>query len=534
MGKPYASCETFTWLTEHFKTSWSQCKPEVEQAFLSGINHVFYHGTTYSPADAQWPGWLFYASVNFVPNNSLWPHLSGLNNYITRCQSVLQAGKPDNEIMIYWPVYDAWNNAAGMDFAFKVHDINEWLHPTAFYKNLIELQDKGYSLDFVSDKMLNETTVKNGALKVSGAGAVHKVLVISQCKMMPVETLQKIVTLAKNGATIIIQKMPEDVPGLNNLEARRLALQNMIASLSFKKVNDNVSEMKTGEGKIIVAMDVQKGLEYANIQREKLTDAGLKFIRRSIDDGKYYYIVNHTAKTIDEILPLQTIAQSVVLMDPQSGETGLASSVADGNSTNVKIQLAPGEAMIVKTSIKASTLPAWKYLHASAQTIALNNNAWNIHFTQGGPELPKDKTVQPLQNWSAINDAATQSFSGSAEYSTTFVLPRKDATDYQLQLGVVNESAKVWINNTEVGILWSIPFKANIGKYLKEGENTIKIEVVNLMANRMRYMDQQGIVWRKYHEINFVNINYKDFDASKWNVMPSGLQGPVVIVPMNK
>ena len=69
-GKPLTSCETFTWLTEHFKTSWSQCKPEVDQVFLSGINHVFYHGTTYSPQDVKWPGWLFYASVNIVPDNS--------------------------------------------------------------------------------------------------------------------------------------------------------------------------------------------------------------------------------------------------------------------------------------------------------------------------------------------------------------------------------------------------------------------------------------------------------------------------------
>lgn len=45
-GKKLISNETFTWLTEHFKTSWSQAKPEVEQVFLSGINHVFYHGTT--------------------------------------------------------------------------------------------------------------------------------------------------------------------------------------------------------------------------------------------------------------------------------------------------------------------------------------------------------------------------------------------------------------------------------------------------------------------------------------------------------
>ncbi len=91
-NKPLTSSETFTWLGEHFKTAWSQCKPELDQVFLSGVNHVFYHGTTYTPADAKFPGWLFYASVNFVPHNSMWKHLKGLNEYIARCQTVLQGG----------------------------------------------------------------------------------------------------------------------------------------------------------------------------------------------------------------------------------------------------------------------------------------------------------------------------------------------------------------------------------------------------------------------------------------------------------
>src|SRR5690606_31475697 len=35
-GKQYTSSETFTWLTEHFKTSLAQAKPEVEQLLLAG------------------------------------------------------------------------------------------------------------------------------------------------------------------------------------------------------------------------------------------------------------------------------------------------------------------------------------------------------------------------------------------------------------------------------------------------------------------------------------------------------------------
>jgi hypothetical protein len=117
-------------------------------------------------------------------------------------------------------------------------------------------------------------------------------------------------------------------------------------------------------------------------------------------------------------------------------------------------------------------------------------------------------------------------------YSTSFNLSSKTAGDYLLQLGKVDESAKVFVNDKEVGILWSIPYEARIGKYLKAGKNTIKIEIVNLMANRIRNMDRNKQPWRKYHEINFVNINYMPFDAANWKVQPSGLEGPVTITAL--
>jgi hypothetical protein len=101
--------------------------------------------------------------------------------------------------------------------------------------------------------------------------------------------------------------------------------------------------------------------------------------------------------------------------------------------------------------------------------------------------------------------------------------------EYLLNLGKVCESARVWINGKDAGILWSIPFTAKIGKFLKTGTNTIEVEVANLMANRIRKMDQEKVVWRNYHEINFVNIDYKPFDASGWKPMESGLLGPVTI-----
>ncbi len=527
-GKPLTSCETFTWLTEHFKTSWSQCKPEVEQVFLSGINHVFYHGTTYSPADAPYPGWLFYASVNFVPNNSLWPHLKGLNGYIARCQSVLQAGSPDNEILAYWPVYDAWNNSKGMDMPFKVHDIDEWLHPTAFYKNITQLQQQGYSCDFVSDSMLAKKYQTNRFLK----RAAQQVYLISQCNLMPAATLKNIIGLAQTGDIIVLQALPNDVPGLGNLDGQRAIMKELLASLTFSKINSDISEWDMGRGKIILSPDILKGLAYAKLQRETMTDIGLKFIRRQVPNGKYYYIVNHTANAIDTTITLQTRSASIMVLDPQTGKTGIAKATSSDGATQVRVQLQSGDAIILKTSYTPETGKAWSYLVPTKEAISLNSN-WNVEFVSGGPQLPVSQKQQALQPYTMANDSLTAAFSGIAAYTTSFDLKSKTAKDYLLELGKVHESAKVFINGKELGILWSLPFRANIGEYLKVGKNTIRIEVANLMANRMRYMDTHKIIWRKYHEINFVNIEYQNFDASNWKVQPSGLEGPVTITALN-
>ena len=46
---------------------------------------------------------------------------------------------------------------------------------------------------------------------------------------------------------------------------------------------------------------------------------------------------------------------------------------------------------------------------------------------------------------------------------------------------------------------------------------------------RIADLDRKKVPWKRFHEINFVNIDYKPFDASAWPPMDSGLLGPVRI-----
>lgn len=526
-GKDLVSCETFTWLGEHFKSSFAQMKPEVEQAFLAGVNHIFYHGVTYSPEDVSFPGWLFYASLNLTQHNSLWPHFKSFNDYIARCQSILQSGNADNEILMYWPVYDVWANPEGMMEMISVHHVDHWLHPTQFYKQSSSLIDMGYSVDFISDKMISGSRSSDGQILTSDKATGAKVLIIPETGFMPLETFENILKLAHNGATVIFQEKPKATPGLTSHRENQEKMDRKWKELNLAK---GTRQLAHGKGKIILSGELQKTLEAEGIYREKLADTGLKFIRRSLPNQKYYYLVNHGPADIDKEIEFNYNAQSIILMDPLSGVTGKAAYRKKDENTILRVQLKAGESIIINAMKSgAAGKKPWNY-YGDIATTKIIEGPWQLTFEAGGPTLPSPVTMDQIGVWTGKGEEEKDHFSGQATYSTTFEIQNLKNAKHLLEFENVHESVKVWVNDRYVGQVWSIPFQINISDYLQQGQNSIRLEVANLMANRIRHMDQEGLEWRNYHEINFVNIDYKPFDASDWKVMPSGLKAPVKIV----
>ena len=132
------------------------------------------------------------------------------------------------------------------------------------------------------------------------------------------------------------------------------------------------------------------------------------------------------------------------------------------------------------------------------------------------------------------DDEDANTFAGTARYTIEFDAPAAAADDWMLDLGDVRESAHVSINGQSVGTLWSLPFQIRVGSFIKPGKNKLEIEVTNLAANRIRDLDRRKVEWKKFHEINYVNIAYRPFDASNWPLINSGLLGPVTLVPLRK
>ena len=196
--------------------------------------------------------------------------------------------------------------------------------------------------------------------------------------------------------------------------------------------------------------------------------------------------------------------------------------------TQVYLSLLSGESCFLKLD---ATSNVGKVLNLSnAQTFPLKGN-WKLTFVEGKPYLPASKTVSDLGSWTSLSDSASY-FSGTARYSLTFDVPAgiEKASKIVLDLGDVREVADVTLNGQKIGTAWSLPFRLELpAGSLKDHQNTLEIEVTNLSANYMRLRDTQQPDWKKFQEINMVDIQYKPFNASKWQAMPSGLLGEVTM-----
>ena len=592
-GRQLVSSETGTWLRDHYHVTLGDLKRLVDDFFTSGINHIIYHGNCYSPAEAPWPGWTFYAATQMNPRNTIWHDVPTLNAYITRCQSILQAGRPDNDVLVYWPIEDLWHATGELAPQLTVHH-TEWLTRQPIGKTARRLWDRGYAFDYISDRLLEKASSDESG-RIVTPGAQYRVLVVPPCQHMPLATLKKLLVLAEQGATIIFEdKLPTDVPGLAKLDMRRVKLEAMLAPLAPTEWSDGKSprSIAVGQGTVWIG-DLEPALEAAGTPREAMADLGIEFIRRSTETGKDYFVVNLGKEPIDTWVPLAVEAKSVVVMDPMTGKVGLgavrgqrpevgdhgegsgfgvqgsgfevAASQRDArrsaattshlppatnHQTQIYLQLAPGESRILRTYDKAPKgTPRWKYITLSGKPAELTGQ-WQIEFLEGGPKLPEPIATDGLKSWTELGDEAKH-FSGTARYSLTFDTPASvplappvptkadisngKSAGCRLDLGDCRQSARITLNGTHIGTLIASPFRLDLpADLLRPGGNVLEVEVTNLAANRIADLDRRKIPWKYFHDANVVNINYRPLDASRWLPEPSGLLGPVTIVPLRE
>jgi hypothetical protein len=513
-GKKLVSSETGTWLANHFKVSLSQIKPQIDELFTAGINHIFYHGTTYSPPSESYPGWLFYASTNFGPTSHFAEHFPLLNRYVENSQKLLQNSRPDNDVLVYFPIHDLWavpGHSGGGIHLLEVHHVDQWLLKLPFGQLSEKLWQEGYAFDFVSDDQLTRLKVDKGGVLNSGS-STYKTILIPASTYLPAATLAELQRLARAGATIIFEKnAPSQVAGFVNHAPRQETFQKSLNQLTKSKT-------------VTIAPDWRAALAAKGIRPESMGAQGLTFIRKTYQNKPLYFVANVGNEYSTGWVTTER-GKYFLRYDPTTGtETPLPTRQQNGK-TELYLSLLPGESCFLKAT---DTAPASAVAHTPTNALPLTGS-WDVTFLKGKPSLPEKASVFALTSWTTFSDSAAY-FSGTARYSLPFEVPAAVASqkDLVLDLGDVREVASVKINGKPVSVAWSLPFRLSIpAGTLQAGKNTLEIEVTNLSANYMRLRDTQAPEWKKFYDANIVDITYKKLDIGSWEPMPSGLLGPV-------
>lgn len=173
----------------------------------------------------------------------------------------------------------------------------------------------------------------------------------------------------------------------------------------------------------------------------------------------------------------------------------------------------------------------WDYFYSQMSKVI--EGVWKVSLRDGQPVVPQPFETRNLDSWTLSPDTMSRYFAGIGRYETEFDLPvsMQKNMKYMISLGDVREVANVWINDTYIGSAWSVPFELTVeASVLKPKGNRLRIEVRNLDANRMIWIDKQKIPWQNYF---FVDVAYNGFNAAKWTPVASGLLGKVVLTSSN-
>ena len=557
-GKKSVSAEALTWLTEHFRTSLSQCKPEVDLMFASGVNHLYFHGAPYSPEDAEFPGWKFYAAVNMSPTNNIWHHAPAFFDYVSRCQSFLSSGRPDNDVLLYLPLYDIWHDRQERPFLmFDIHKMDKTMPELKSAMNTIVRS--GYDADYISDRFIMTLSVRDGHLITEG-GAEYKALVMPGCRLLPLETLAKVTSLAKQGATVIFSgRIPEDVPGWGSLESRRKQARKILkeySALTASAEIGGIKECRIGRGRLMSGEDIPSMLGRTDAICEDFKKIhGGQSVRLRNDEGGYDYFLSMLEnRPLHGFVSLGCSGHEVWISDPLVG--GWQQGVTETDSlgrTAVWLNLEPGESVLLRTlpeSVLLRTLPesgaaandnaarplslkGTPYMMAGERLLL--DRGWKISFPESLPAIDGVfETDAPVQ-WCSLPDSSASVNVGIGRYEVEFSVPEdKTADGWILDLGDVRESAEVCLDGERVGTAFSVPFRLFISAArLKPGIHRLTVDVCNLPSNRIADMERRGVRWRIFKDANIASVTgAKDFSFAGWQTDPSGLNSVPELIPV--
>ncbi|PIE87997.1 MAG: hypothetical protein CSA04_04155 [Bacteroidetes bacterium] len=551
-GRRLVSVEAFTHMNNHWTMYPAYLKPFADVNFIDGANFFVWHTFTASPTEVGKPGYEYFAGTHINPNVTWFDKSAGFFDYLARCQYLLRKGKYVADVCCYVS-----------DKNYRKWGRGEKWNPNS---SLIPAGGSSYDL-LTSEALVERLSVKNGQL-VLPDGMSYQLLVLDlEEAEMPVQVLQKITELVKDGASLVLGKVvPTRATGLSHYPESDHEIKAM-AEMLWGHNKDQKCLRSLGKGSIFMGYSIKEVLTQLRILPDfegpyqylhrKSAGQDIYFISgegqaecRFRVEGKKPEIWNPVTGEVTEAAiygRTEDDRMLVALNLPENGSAFVVFREETADNSIVSIE-GPEPPEIDETA--SSSFTFWKsgdycFRNSAGQSrecsVQLDpsidlSNSWKVLFEAATGARKDEKVFDQLILWHEHPEIELNHFSGTATYSKSFDLPpQQTEVPARLQLGNVHHIARVWLNGRNLGILWTAPWSVQLTGYLQEGKNELKVEVTNCWANRL--IGDAGLPEdRRTTETNVRLVP----DRSKYQrghqataasdpLLPSGLAGPVYI-----
>jgi hypothetical protein len=575
-GKKVVAAEAFTAYLDAWKQYPGSMKDQGDWAFAAGINKFMYH--TYQHqflSENLKPGMTMGPyGVHHDRSQTWWPMADAYHKYVARCQYILQQGQTVADILYLTP------EGAPQVFRAPASALTKGIVPD---KSLVftakeevlpgESKDaflpdrKGYNFDGCSPSQLLRASVVDGKV-VFPSGASYYILVLPKTETMTPALLAKIESLAKEGAVIIGNPFQKSPSLVNYPECDKQVATISSSMWGGKAAPSQISKRLVGNGKIywggaLSSMKLPELypdydatasiLRVMGIPEDFASNGAVRYTHKLIPSGDIYFVSNKTSATLTANCSFRVSQGTPELWNPMTGETReLPDFEIKKGHIEIPLQFEASESYFIvfnhdkkaesSISIKAKNFVQPKVLFAV-------NSPWKVTFDPkwGGPE---NVIFDKLVDWTSRPEEGIKYYSGIATYHTTIKLSENVAadnkTDFYLDLGEVNNLARIRVNGKDMGVVWTAPFRIKITDAVVSGENKIDIEVANLWPNRLigdekkpddGIKDNQWPDWlvngKPRTSGRYTFTTYKHYNADS-PLLKSGLIGPVKIMTSKK
>jgi len=544
-GRKVIQAEAFTTVRMDWSEHPGMLKTLQDLNYALGINRLVFHVTALNPWLDRKPGMtLDGVGLYFQRDQTWWKPGKAWIDYTQRCQALLQTGKPVTDIAIFTGEENprraltpdrfvqtmpgifgeerieseklrltnlhvpTRNVSLGITVTTNMYDPSQWTDPLM-----------GYSYDsFNSDALLHLATVKNGNIELPGGASYRLLSFPCQHQMLPdgkaisANVAAKVLSLVKSGATIMVCDKPNHTFGLFKAATNDKNV-NLIADELWQgkaKKSESTKNWSLGKGRVIEGPFFDNSFEGVRIERDFIANDTANHSAREVawthragNGFDIYFISNQQNQERIISLSLRVKDRLPEIWNPVTGETQNANEwKIENNRTILPLKLVPNGSLFVilqhptldKSSYKGKNWDEFK----SVQAI---EGKWQVAFDHkvGGPVNPV--IFDYLQDWSQSSDSSIRYYSGTAIYTKSFNWDvntgKKDRV--WINLGEIANIAEVKVNSISCGVIWTAPFRAEITKALRPGENQLTIEVTNTWANRLigdqRLPEKDRITW---------------------------------------